>query len=158
MRVLVDGHNALAALRIRGATHEEQREALLRRIAAATPRATVYFDARRAPAGLMPEQRRFGLDVVFCRTREADDAILEAVRDADQPSRLVVVTNDNEVAGRAAQLGAQALGVAEFFGPPEPPEPSSGPIPLPRSVPRFTPADFGLPNYVDLERPLPDDE
>jgi len=161
--VLIDGHNALAALGIRGRTHEEARGVLLRRVAASGRAAIVFFDARNAPPGVPSSTREYGVHVRYCRFREADAAIIEAVRGADEPGALVVVTNDREVAGRCAQLGARASGVEAFFGggggknrrarggdadpPPRPP-----PRP-PRGRVHFKPEDFGLPDFVDLEDP-----
>jgi len=159
VRILIDGHNALYALKIQGVSHAAQRSALLRFVVELTPRAVVYFDARDAPQGGLDSTREHGVNVVYCRTREADAAILEAVRGADEPGALVVVSNDREVRGRAKQLGAQVARVNEFFGP--------GPVrDLPSSAPaergspavlrgrwRFKPSDFGLPDEVDLEDP-----
>lgn len=153
MRALVDGHNALGALRIRAKTHEAARQALLRLVAAKIPLATVYFDAREAPRGLPVSGREQGVDVHYCRRREADQAILDEVRDADDPRRLVVVTNDREVAGRARQLGAQAVGIAEFLGPAAPASRPLGERRPSGSPPRLTPEDFGLPDEVDLSDP-----
>ena len=158
MQVLIDGHNALGALRLRARTHEGRRRLLLSLVAKIAPRATVFFDARRAPAGAVECKSELGVDVQYCRKREADAAILDAVRDADAPGELIVVTNDREVAGRAAQLGARALGVVEFFGPPPPPPPEEAGRPRFRLRPHFTPADFGLPDEVDLADPKIDDE
>ena len=159
MKVLVDGHNAMGALRVRGETHEARRRELLRRVASVAPRATVFFDASRAPAGILMAYSEQGLHVVYCRDREADAAILERVRDAAVPARLVVISNDREVTGRAAQLGAQTSGVREFFGPgPIAPVEGAARAPGPRRLPRirFKPSDFGLPDSVDLDDP-PDD-
>jgi len=155
MKVLVDGHNAMAALRVRGPSHEARRRALLRRVAAVAPHATVYFDARQAPSELLEVFAEHGLHVVYCRGREADDAIIERVRHAASPGRYVVVTNDREVAGRCRQLGAQASGVVEFFGP-GPVERVEGAARAPSAARlrgHWKPGDFGLPDEVDLERP-----
>jgi hypothetical protein len=153
MRALIDGHNALGALRIRARTHEAARHALLRRVAAKAPRATVFFDAREAPSGLIESRREMGVDVVYCRRREADQAILDEVRDAADARQLIVVTNDREVAGRAAQLGARAVGVVEYLGPADRRVETGGRRRLPEIHPRLTPADFGLPDEVDLSDP-----
>jgi predicted RNA-binding protein with PIN domain len=150
MRVLIDGHNALAALRVGGKTHEAQRRNLLRRVAEVAPQAMVFFDARRAPAGIMDAMSELGVSVRYCRGREADVAILEIVRAAAAPGQIVVVTNDREVAGKATQLGAQALAVKDFLGP-RSPLPSPGR--KPPKKPEFTPQDFGLPDEVDLSDP-----
>ena len=155
MRVFVDGHNALFALRVRGETHEEQRRELLRRVAERTPRATVFFDARHAPHRVGDG---LGLSAVFCRDRDADAEIVDAVREAENPREVTVVSNDRELTGRAAQLGARVLRVHEFFGGREtgsrsaPEDPGGRPRIL-RGRWRFVPADFGLPDYVDLDDP-----
>ncbi len=156
MRALVDGHNALGALRIRAKTHEAARHALLRRVATARLRAKVFFDAREAPPDLAEARSELGVEVYYCRRREADQAILDEVRAADDARELVVVTNDREVAGRAVQLGARSVGVAEFLGEPER-EGGGGDVRrLPQIHPRLEPEDFGLPEEVDLNDPDPD--
>jgi predicted RNA-binding protein with PIN domain len=151
MRVLIDGHNAMAALKVGGETHEAKRRNLLRRVADAAPQAIVFFDARRAPAGVMDAMSELGVSVRYCRGREADIAILEIVRASAAPGQIVVVTNDREVAGKATQLGASALSVKDFFGP-RSPLPSPGRRPPPK--PEFTPQDFGFKtDEVDLSDP-----
>lgn len=156
MRALVDGHNALGALRFRAKTHEAARHALLRRVATARLRAKVFFDAREAPRDLAESRSELGVEVYYCRRREADQAILDEVRAADDARELVVVTNDREVAGRAVQLGARAIGVAEFLGQPEPGPAGAKGRRLPQIHPRLEPKDFGLPEEVDLDDPGPD--
>ena len=156
MRVLIDGHNAMGALGTSGKTHEARRRSLLRCVGALAARSTVFFDARGAPApsiGMGDRTSELGIDVVYCRRREADALILDEVRDADAPGRLIVVTNDREVAGRAAQLGARAVGVQEYFGTRKEEEPEATPRRLPNIHPRLTPKDFGLPDEVDLDDP-----
>ena len=160
MLVLVDGHNAMGALKVHGATHEARRRELLRRVAAAAPHATVYFDASNAPSDIIEAYSEYGMHVVYCRDREADAAILDRVRSEAVPGRLVVVSNDREVAGRAGQLGAQTSGVVEFFGPgPIAPVEGAARGPgarMPRGRIRFEPKDFGLPDEVDLDDPPPE--
>ncbi|HEX5135372.1 MAG TPA: NYN domain-containing protein [Planctomycetota bacterium] len=154
MRVLVDGHNAMGALKVGGKTHEEKRRNLLRRVAALAPQATVFFDASRAPKGIMDTMSELGVTVRYCRSGEADHAIVGAVKNAAVPGQLIVVTNDREVAGRSAQLGAQALSVQDFFGgkgAPGTPLKSPGKR-LPKK-PEFTAKDFGLPDEIDLSDP-----
>jgi len=151
MRVLIDGHNALAALKVGGKTHEAQRRNLLRRVAEVEPSATVFFDARRAPAGVMDTMSELGVSVRYCRGREADAAILEIVRGAGAPAQILVVTNDREVAGKATQLGARALAVKDFFGPRGP---LASPGRTPPKKPEFTPQDFGFTSdEIDLSDP-----
>jgi predicted RNA-binding protein with PIN domain len=151
MRVLIDGHNAMGALKVGGKTHEEKRRNLLRRVAEAAPQTTtVFFDAQRAPAGAMDTMSELGVTVRYCRATEADHAIVEAVRHAAAPGQLIVVTNDREVAGKVTQLGARALSVQDFFGPRSPlPRPGK----RPPKKPEFTAKDFGLPDEIDLSDP-----
>jgi len=150
MRVLIDGHNAMAALKVGGKTHEAKRRNLLRRVADAAPQATVFFDARQAPPGMMETMSELGVTVRYCRASEADHAIVGTVRNAAAPGQIIVVTNDREVAGKATQLGAQALKVKDFFG-------SKSPLPRPGrrppKKPEFTAKDFGLPDEIDLSDP-----
>lgn len=147
MRLLLDGHNAMHRLRIRSKDHEAARNALLRRVETRGLPATVFFDGHGTG--------RSG--VVFSGKRAADELILEAVRRSERPGTLLVVTDDREVSGRAAQLGARTSGVREFFG-------ESGGAPAAGTkrafrgrLPKFTPADFGLPDRIDLSKGLPGD-
>ena len=150
MRILVDGHNAMYALKISGRDHEARRKELLRRVADRAPDATVYFDARNAPPGGMDHARQQGVRVRYCRHREADHEILDDVRDADAPGRILVVTNDRELSGRATQLGAKSRRVQEFLRAAMSTDDDSG---TERRWPRgrYEPSDFGLPDFVDPE-------
>ena len=86
--------------------------------------------------------------VEFSLSREADESIVDAVRDADQAGRVLVVTDDLELSRRVAQLGAKTTRIRAFFSRGEgrvseddaKPSDSGG----------FTPADFGLPEVIDL--------
>ncbi len=157
MKVLIDGHNAMYALRVRGRDHEGKRRALLVRVGEFVPGAVVYFDARAAPPGGLESPSEQGVRVVFCRSREADEYIIDAVRDASRPASVVVVTNDRGIASRARALGAAVKGVKEFFGKGRKPAPApkARPARRPPSLRgmRFTPKDFGLPDEVDLDDP-----
>jgi len=148
MRAFVDGHNAIHALRITGADHAALRRELLRRVAEIDPEATVFFDAKNAPPDAPATAREGGLRVVYCRRREADEEMIERVRGSDVPGGILVVTNDREVRGRAAQLGGKACKVAEFFAR----KPRAGGK-RGSGAGGFTPADFGLPDEIDLSDP-----
>jgi predicted RNA-binding protein with PIN domain len=156
MRVLIDGHNAIGALRLRARSHEEVRGKLLRRVRSVAPEALVFFDARDAPPGLGSPASELGVRVQYCRRREADVAILELVRDADDARDILVVTNDREVGGVAKQHGARHKRVQEFFT-----DADESDAPEPREIRgriRFEPSDFGLPDEVDLANPPSDCE
>ncbi len=147
VRALIDGHNAIHALRLKASKHEELRRELARRVLAVDPDATIYFDAKHAGPLPFDSAREGGVRVVYCRHRDADDEILDAVRDAERPRELLVVTNDREVKGRAAQLGARVSGVADFFERPAPKKRGEG------GGGGYSPADFGLPDEIDTDDP-----
>jgi hypothetical protein len=148
VQVLVDGHNAIHRLGIRVGPHEAARRALLRRVASLAPGAVVFFDARGAPATAPGDAREEGVRVRYCRATEADQELVETVRAAAEPSRLLVVTDDLELARRVRQLRARTASVASFFREDEakPSDPSAG-------VGPFRAADFGLPETIDLDDP-----
>jgi len=154
MIVFIDGHNALHALGIDRGGHEADRGALVadvrERVRRLTPGATVFFDGH-PPGGEFAASQARGVRVVFSKHREADDEIVDAVRDADQAGRVLVVTDDLDLARRVSQLGAKTSRVRAFFArasadrvaearDDEKPSDSGG----------FTPADFGLPDVIDL--------
>jgi predicted RNA-binding protein with PIN domain len=90
----------------------------------------------------------------------ADDAILEHLRRHEERTagtRVVVVTDDRELAGRSRQLGARTMGVRLFFREaPAPLGPSPRPIPL--DGPVLGPRDFQLPEgEIDLLEPEDED-
>lgn len=115
MRVLVDGHNAMFALDIRAASHEEARAELLRCVRAVTKRAVVYFDAGNAPAHAPRVFAEQGVQVVYCGKTDADTAILEAVAGSLRPRSLRVVTNDRALARRCKEHRAAVVDVETFL-------------------------------------------
>ena len=169
--ILIDGHNALFALRLLTGDHERDRHALLRRVRDRMPNATVYFDGRGSPRNLPTVHRQEGVKVTYCGQTEADTEILEDVRHAVNPRRLLVVTNDRELFGKCSQLGARIARVEDVLGDddedeapidvrpgrrPRVPDPDYVPAPgdpLDRVETALTPADFDLPEVVDLDNP-----
>jgi hypothetical protein len=86
---------------VAGATHEHERT-----------RVWVVFDGSRpAPATREPEAGR--LHSIFAPS--ADEWLVERVRAADRPERVVVVTADRRLAGRARHHGAVVLPPGEFL-------------------------------------------
>ncbi len=174
-KVFIDGHNALFALGLRGTDHDACRRALLVRVRARFPRAVVYFDGRGAPRDLPRVYRQEGVKVTYCKDAEADHEILEDVRHEQHPQRVLVVTNDRELAGRCRRAGARVTSVREALG-----EVEGDDVPpsaraqrhrrrprVPAAEPRragtspgladgdapLTPADFDLPDFVDPDDP-----
>jgi YacP-like NYN domain-containing protein len=146
MRVLVDGTNALHALGIDAGGLEADRGVLLRQVRSRARKATVFFDGHPPPGEFDAYEAR-GVRVAFSLGREADELIVDAVRDADQAGALLVVTDDLELARRATQLGARTCRVRSWF---------ARELPAPRAEHKpaahgFTARDFGLPEVVDLD-------
>lgn len=57
------------------------------------------------------------VDSIFTKTKEdADDRILELVRESGAPGDITVVSDDQYVAGSARQLGARTMSATEFCG------------------------------------------
>jgi predicted RNA-binding protein with PIN domain len=114
--VFVDGHNALHVLGVDAGGHEADRGALVADVRSRTRRGVVFFDGH-PPPGEFGAYEAKGVRVVFSMSREADDSIVDAVRESAQPGAILVVTDDLELARRAAQLGAKTARVREFFAP-----------------------------------------
>jgi hypothetical protein len=146
--VFVDGHNALHALGVDAGGHEADRGALVARVRDLTRHGVVFFDGHPPPGEFASSQAR-GVRVVFSLSREADEAIVDMLRDEDQTGRVVVVTDDLELARRARQLGARTSRVRPFFA--REPSAAPGAPEKPGDADGFTPADFGLPDVVDLD-------
>lgn len=169
-RVLLDGHNAMHRLGLGDGPQKARRDEIIRRFSRLAPDATIYFDGHRDSGDDPHPNTRVGsVRVVYCNDREADDEILDAVREHATPSRLLVVSDDRRVTGTAKQHGARISGVRDFFGR----APIGGRAAAARRAPRdilhdleggerveprtrsvgkaFTPADFGLPDEVDLD-------
>jgi hypothetical protein len=126
-------------------------------VASRAPGAPVFFDARRAPEGLFEREALHGILAIYCREREADAFILDAVRDAADPNNVLVVSNDRQITGTARQHGAKTSGIDDFFR-------ERRKVSAPHSAHLetrrhryvkfdFKPEDFGLPDEVDLENP-----
>jgi rRNA-processing protein FCF1 len=86
----------------------------------------------------------------------ADEEILRIVREndaRDDDRRIVVVTDDRELRGRARQLGAPTLSVREWFSAKDAEEERRSA----KAGPPLTAADFGLPDAIDLGTTRPED-
>jgi hypothetical protein len=118
VRYLLDGYNLAHWLaRDDDLRPEQLRARLLAALRPALPRdareVVIYWDVRTP--GLPPPAEH----LPWCTlrfVRSADEAIVDAVYDADDPRRVTVVSRDREVAGRSRQLGARILSPADLFG------------------------------------------
>ena len=117
MHLIVDGMNVIGS-RPDGWWRDRRgaMEALVGRLGAlaeAEGRAvTVVFDGRPFDVAA-PD----GVEVLFASRRgpdAADDDIVALVERADSPSRLRVVTSDDDLAGRVRALGAEVVGAKAF--------------------------------------------
>jgi predicted RNA-binding protein with PIN domain len=119
VRWLVDGFNVLHAGVLRGNDRrgwwrEEMRGRLLSRVASFEEKDAelwVVFDGQ-GPGG-EAERASEWPKVVFAPS--ADDWLLEAVRDAEDPSALVVVTADRQLADRIRHRGARIVSPRTFL-------------------------------------------
>ena len=120
MFLLIDGYNLLHATGIAGrgsgpGGFQRSRLALLNFLAASIDSAdlahtTVVFDAREAPWGLPRIVEHGGLTVRFAAKYEsADDLIVELIRAASAPRRLVVVSSDHAIQRAARRRRAKAV-------------------------------------------------
>ena len=118
-RWLVDGFNVLHAGVLRGSDRrgwwrEEVRARLLERVACfedAAAELWVVFDGP-GPAG-DAELSSVRPRVVFAPS--ADDWLLAAVRDTEDPASIVVVTADRQLADRARHRGARVMSPRAFL-------------------------------------------
>lgn len=115
---LVDGFNLLHAAVLRGRDRKDWWRAeararvvdLVRQLEAPGGEIIVVFDGRRPADEPQPDAR--GPQVVFAAS--ADDWLLAAVRAAPDPTRVVVVTADRQLADRARHRGARVIGPTAF--------------------------------------------
>jgi len=151
--ILVDGHNVAHRLRLAGAS-EAVCEQVVTRVRGAAPRgATVFFDGHPGSGAFGGTEHR-GVTLRFSGGAEADQGIVDHVRQAKRPRAITVVTDDLELARRVEQLGASSLRVRQFFADLPYFSAVREPPPDSKSAPGgFTAADFGLPEAVDSDRP-----
>lgn len=77
-----------------------------------TNHAVIIFDGY--PKDEVLQEREF--EVLFSKSRTADDVIREYLLKSKHPRQIVVVSDDNAVRGNAAVCGAKALSNSEFCG------------------------------------------
>jgi predicted RNA-binding protein with PIN domain len=111
---IVDGFNVLHAHLLRGRDRrawwsEERRKLVIDeavKLAARGERVWVVFDGAR-PAGEIESPEDALLRVVFAK--DADEFLLKAMRAAEDPGGVAVVTGDRPVKDRARRWGAQVF-------------------------------------------------
>lgn len=128
--VLVDGFNVLHAVlladeRKDGWWKREARERLLRRVRtwpAIQDALWVAFDGSMPtwsvwaePVAVPQERSQSGPIVHSVFVESADDWIVRRTRRAEEPNRMLVVTADRQVAGRARSAGAEILSPWSFI-------------------------------------------
>ena len=128
--VLVDGFNVLHAVllaneRRDGWWKREARERLLRRVRtwpAVDDALWVAFDGSMPtwsvwaePVAVPQERTQSGPIVHSVFVESADDWIVRRTRRAEEPNRMLVVTADRQVAGRARSAGAEILSPWSFI-------------------------------------------
>ncbi len=118
VRYLLDGYNLAHWLaRDDDLRPEQLRARLLGALRPVLPRdareVVIYWDVR-TPGHPPPAEHLPWCTLRFVRS--ADEAIVDAVYDADNPRDVTVVSRDREVAGRSRQLGARVLSPADLLG------------------------------------------
>ncbi len=113
---LLDGYNLAHWLaKGRDMRPEQLRGLLLTRLRGRLPKdataTKVFWDVR---SGIPPADRRNWIEMAF--VPDADEAIIDAVYEADQAREIVVVSRDREVTGRSKQLGARAMSPHQLLG------------------------------------------
>jgi predicted RNA-binding protein with PIN domain len=126
MPLLIDGYNVLHQSGLLGKGRgpgwlERARRALVGTVAAALTadearETTIVFDAKQAPPEAAPVTQEHGLHVRYAVGYEDADALLvELIRRAPQPKRLVVVSSDRLVQQAARRQRAQIREAADWF-------------------------------------------
>jgi predicted RNA-binding protein with PIN domain len=164
--VLVDAYNAIYALwKEPPEDRDESRRRLVHRTEQALAKASgthgavgrvvLVFDTLPGAARTGMKSRHGDVSWVYAQG-SADDHILDEVERREAASggqRLLVVTNDRELAGRCRQRGAAAVGVSSFYAGTHDEE-AEADTTLPPTVkgPPMTARDFGLPEGpIDLD-------
>lgn len=165
---LVDAHNALFRLmpdppRNADAVRRAvvlRAQVALRATGIADGRVHLVFDTGEAGRTLAGAHGRDGAITWSYARGSADEEIVRIVRQhdgRDGDGAITVVTDDRELRGRAAQLGARVVRVHDWFDA-RPAAPAGGDRPGPKVGPPLTPADFGLTDApIDLLRTDPDE-
>lgn len=125
MHYVIDGYNLLHALGLAhkrmGPTQlEKARLRLLGQLRGAlgdeAARATVVFDAARAPPGAEREQEYQGIQVLFAvGAGQADDRIEELIRRHSAPRQLTVVSDDHRLQQAARRRHCPVVKCADFM-------------------------------------------
>lgn len=122
---LVDGYSVLhtwprfATRKVRALSLHQRREMLVKLLGQFADhsgrRVTVVFDgyaAKHKPEGEEPSR---GVEVIFSeRGKTADDAIERMVAEAEDRTRIQVVTSDNTERGTVEAMGAESLSAGLF--------------------------------------------
>ena len=155
---VVDAHNALFRLldptptsgdAVRAAVVSRAKTALARR-GEAGARVHLIFDTARLGKHNAGKHGKDGAVSWSYADGSADDEIVRLIREHEglrDGTAIAVVTDDRELRGRAAQLGAVVLHVRDWFVP----ESTDERPPAPKTGPPMTAADFGFTkDAVDL--------
>lgn len=126
-KIIVDGYNAIH--KIPAMSDELDKSLSAARTALAIymaswrgkgmhSRVSIVFDGQDSVMKERSQSKLCGIDCVFARTREkADNLIIRMVRDAEDASKITVVSDDNYVRNNCRAHGAEVKHVA-FLRPP----------------------------------------
>lgn len=114
---VIDGYNLIHALGMLARTAapgelEESRRRLVAFLAHAfgpDVNITIVFDATHAPRNVPRQLTQHGIHIEFAPARQsADDRIETLIEEADNPTSLVVISNDHRLQNAARRRGAEA--------------------------------------------------
>ena len=123
--VIIDGNNLLHAVRLLGPTRGTGREKLLKDIErwAGIHRREVIlvFDGPTPHGPFAKQMESRAIEVHFSGGRTADDCIVERIRDAPQPDRVTIVSDDTAIQHEArrcrCRVTPNALFIASLYPP-----------------------------------------
>ena len=117
MHIIIDGYNLIGIKGGMWADLEPQRERLLSdleryRKIKGNP-VTVVFDGWRSGLPVEREERTRGIKVIFTRTGEKADQVINRIAE-EMGNRCVVISSDREVSSYARSQGAVTMSSGEF--------------------------------------------
>jgi predicted RNA-binding protein with PIN domain len=118
MPILIDGHNLIGRLQGISLADPDDEEQLVRRLmsyaAHSGKQITVVFDPGDTYAP--PRTRRYGrvTAILAAQGTTADSVVVRTVQRSHNPGEWLVVTSDQELAGRVSRMGARTRSAGAF--------------------------------------------
>jgi predicted RNA-binding protein with PIN domain len=114
MPFFLDGNNLIGQSAEEARRRPAVRRAFLEQLSRYTRsrggRFTVYFDGDTPDSSMPPP----GVRVRYSAPLSTDDAILQSISGASEPTAIIVVTNDRRLGSRCRDAGAKVIDWSEF--------------------------------------------